>query len=51
LIKTFDAMGLAASFSESYDNLNVKGVQLESLGYIPARNALNWVNFTLQSNV
>lgn len=26
LIKTFDSMGLSASFSEAYDNLNIKGV-------------------------
>ena len=51
LIKTFDSMGLSASFSEAYDQLNIKGVQLESLGYISARNSLNWMNFTLQSNV
>ena len=51
LIKTFDSMGLSASFSEAYEQLNIKGVQLESLGYISARNSLNWMNFTLQNNV
>ena len=51
LIKTFDSIGLSASFSEAYDHLNIKGAQLESLGYISARNSLNWMNFTLQSNV
>lgn len=50
LIKTFDTMGLSASFSESYDHLNIKGVQLESLGYISTRNSLNWMNFTLHNN-
>ena len=51
MIKSFDNLGLSASFSEAFDNINIKGVQLESLGYISAKNSLSWVNFTLHNTV
>lgn len=49
ILKSFDRLGFSASFSEVYDTLGLKGVQLESLGYLLARNSIKWVQFTLQS--
>ena len=46
LLKTFDKYGLSTSFSEAYDTLDIKGVQLESLGYISSGHALRWAYFT-----
>jgi hypothetical protein len=50
LLKTFDRYGLSASFSEAYDTLDIKGVQLESLGYISYKHATRWANFTQFKN-
>jgi len=43
LLKSFDRLGWSASFSESFENLGIKGVQLESLGYLAVRHAINWL--------
>ena len=45
LLKSFDRLGWSASFSESFENLGIKGVQLESLGYLAVRHAINWLQF------
>lgn len=47
ILKSFDRLGLSASYSEAYESLGIKGVQLESLGYLLARNSINWVQFNL----
>ena len=43
LLKSFDRLGWSASFSESFENLGIKGVQLESLGYLAVRHSINWL--------
>lgn len=43
IMKSLDRLGFTASYSEVYDTLNLKGVQLESLGYLLARNSIKWV--------
>ena len=44
-MKTFDSLGLSTSFTEAYDTLDIKGVQLESLGFVSLRHALGWGYF------
>ena len=45
LLRSFDRLGWSASFSESFENLGIKGVQLESLGYLAVKHAINWLQF------
>jgi N-acetyltransferase B complex (NatB) non catalytic subunit len=42
LLKLYDRLGLSPSFQQALSNLNLKGVQLESLGYLQFRHALDW---------
>ena len=52
LAKSYDRVGLPTSFSETYTNLDIKGVQLESLGYISNLPCINWCDFSqLQKTV
>ena len=37
---------MTTSFSETYTNLDIKGVQLESLGYISNLSCINWCDFS-----
>ena len=46
LLKCFDELGLSTSFNESFNSLDVKGVQLESQGFLYARHAIKWNNFS-----
>ena len=45
LIRSFDQLGLSTSFAEAYDPLEIKGVQLETLGYISTSHAIGWSYF------
>mmetsp|Transcript_8641 Transcript_8641/g.14628 ORF Transcript_8641/g.14628 Transcript_8641/m.14628 type:complete len:524 (+) Transcript_8641:690-2261(+) len=51
LMKSFERVGACTSYSESYDNLGIKGVQLESLGFLSLRHSLSQLNFSLTSKV
>jgi len=51
LMKSFDALGLSVSFSESYESLGIKGVQLETLGYLWVSHSMKWLNFSQFNNV
>jgi hypothetical protein len=42
LLKIYDLYGLSPSFIQALTNLNTKGVQLESMGYLSLRHALDW---------
>jgi hypothetical protein len=46
LLKTFDKNGFLSSFTEAYETMDIKGVQLESLGYISMQHALHWGYFS-----
>lgn len=46
LAKCFDELGLSTSFNESYNTMDIKGVQLESMGYLYSKYALKWNNFS-----
>lgn len=46
LLKTFDTYGLSPSFIEAYDTMDIKGVQLETLGFLSTSHALKWAYFT-----
>ena len=45
LMRSFDRLGACSSFSESYNDLGIKGVQLETLGFLWVRHAMRWVGF------
>ena len=42
LVKIFHKYGLSISFGEAYDTLDIKGVLLESLGYLSINFLLRW---------
>jgi len=42
LVKIYDHYGLSISFQSAHANLNLKGVQLESMGYIQFRHSLEF---------
>lgn len=44
-MKSYDRLGITISYSESYENLGIKGVQLETLGYLWVQHSIKWVNF------
>lgn len=49
MLKTFDTYGLSPSFIEAYDTMDIKGVQLETLGFLSTSHALKWAYFTQYS--
>ncbi len=40
LLKVYDSLKLSPSFNQAMSNLNLKGVQLESMGYIHVRHVV-----------
>jgi hypothetical protein len=40
LLKLYDGLGLSPSFNQALVNLNLKGVQLESMGFLHLRHIL-----------
>ncbi len=42
LLKIYDSLGLSASFNAAMNGLNLKGVQLESMGYLQIRHVYDW---------
>ena len=38
----YDKCGLSISFKEAEENLGLKGVQLETLGFLQLRHCLEW---------
>lgn len=40
LLKLYDALNLSASFQQALIALNLKGVQLESMGFLPLRHIM-----------
>lgn len=51
MIRSFDKLGLSTSFAEAYDPLDIKGVQLETLGFVSAGHAIGWNYFKSFNNV
>lgn len=45
LLQLYDKRGLSISFNEALQNLGLKGVQLESMGYLLFRHVLDWCEF------
>lgn len=41
----YDKLGLSVSFKQAHDNLNLKGVQLESMGYLHLRHSVDYAAF------
>lgn len=46
LLRSFDRLGASSSYSESYNDLGIKGVQLETLGFLWVRHAMRWLGFS-----
>ena len=42
LLKIYDSLGISLLFKQAHENLNMKGVQLESLGYLNFRHSIEW---------
>ncbi|CDW74130.1 UNKNOWN [Stylonychia lemnae] len=42
LLKIYDTYGLSTSFNQIFQSLGVKGVQLESLGFLALRHSIDW---------
>ena len=42
LLKIYDSLGISLLFKQAHESLNMKGVQLESLGYLNLRHSLEW---------
>lgn len=42
LVLLYDKLGLSVSFNQAHNNLNLKGVQLESMGFLQLRHTLEW---------
>ena len=42
LVKLYDSHGLSLLFKSAHENLGLKGVQLESLGFLHLRHSLEW---------
>lgn len=51
LMRSFERLGINASYYESYAELGIKGVQLETLGFLWTRHAMNWLSFPSTSAV
>lgn len=47
LLKLYDSLGLSISLKQAFGSLNPKGVQLESMGYIVYRHAIDWGDYKL----
>ena len=45
LVKLYDSHGLSVLYKSAHDSLNLKGVQLESLGFMNVRHSLEWGAF------
>ena len=46
LMRSFERLGASSSFNESYSELGIKGVQLETLGFLWVRFAMHWLGFS-----
>ncbi len=44
LVKLYDQLGLSPSFLAGMNSLNLKGVQLESMGYVQMRHIIDWAD-------
>ena len=42
LLKIYDSLGISLLFKQAHETLNMKGVQLESLGYLNFRHSIEW---------
>ena len=45
LTKSYDKHGQSISFKQAEENLGLKGVQLEALGFLQLRHCLEWGSF------
>ena len=46
LLKSYDYLGLSVSYGEAFENLGIKGVQLETLGYLRTNHPIKWLNYS-----
>ena len=42
LVRIYDSHGLSLLFKSAHENLGLKGVQLESLGFLHFRHSIEW---------
>ena len=45
LLKIYDSNGLSVMFKSAHENLGIKGVQLESMGFLHLRHSFEWGAF------
>ena len=46
LMKSYDQLGLSVSYAEAFETLGIKGVQLETLGYLRTHHPMKWLNYS-----